>query len=200
MKKMTDEFIVEGIKNKNNEVFEYIYNTYYPQIKWFLLKKDIESEFEIKEIFQESVIELYLNFSDGSLLLKSSLRTIIFSICKHKYFQRLAISSRTKSEAITEELKDNMADPDLIENDLTEENLIEIRKALIRKYFSKLQKECKEVLRMFSKNVSNIEIAKKMGYKNENLARLRKHRCKEALFIMIEKDELYKQLNKDEEN
>lgn len=72
----------------------------------------------------------------------------------------------------------------------------EIKRGLIRKYFMQLSNDCQKILKMYSKNFSNKEIAIAMGFKEE-YAKTRKQICKGYLTKKILKDKLYKTI-KDE--
>jgi DNA-directed RNA polymerase specialized sigma subunit len=76
--------------------------------------------------------------------------------------------------------------------EMESEEILDIEASMERKlyqyYFSKLGKDCKEILTMFYNDMTFKEIALKLGKSSEEYVRKRKHACKEQLIKMIKSD------------
>ena len=190
-----DNDIIEGIKCSNHAVLKYVYSEYFPLIKWNLFRSSILSEDEIKDIFQDAIIIIFKNTKKDDFVLKYTFKTYLFSICKILFLKWLELKkSSNESNLINiDDLSDISADTNEIVSNLeiSNDEVYEIKQGLIRKHFINIPKDCQKILKMFSKNVSNKQIAEKMGFKSEDYAKFRKHKCKGFLIKKIKKDKLY---------
>jgi RNA polymerase sigma factor (sigma-70 family) len=192
-----DENIIEGIKNRDNTVLEFVYKKYFPLMKWKLIYPDSFTEEDAKDIFQDAMIIIYQKIKDDHFALTHSFQTYLFGIC------RIIIIKRLKMKQDREEI--NFLDcQDIIKDDtedIDSEQLInemelnkEIKKGLVRKYFYTLSEICRKVLKMYADDIPFKVIADKLGINNADTAMWRKHWCKEQLVKKIKDDKLYQTL------
>jgi len=200
---LTDKNIIEGIRRRNNIVLEYIYKKYFPQIKWSLINNIMLSDDDAKDIFQETMISIYKNIKqDEEFTLQYSFKTYLFSICKNLIRDKLKFEYKIKAKKIVGGVElDEVINMDNDNEDTCkfqpEENRIEeMKKNLFRKYFFQLEADCQKSLTLFMDDKSFDEIAKIMGYRNEAIARIKKHKCKKYLTNMIKKDNLFQFIQK----
>lgn len=76
----TDEAIVEGILDDSNEIFGYIYKSYYPKIKrmvWSFKNSLLQPD----DVFQEGLTRAVMNIRNGKFRGDSSFLTYLNSIC-----------------------------------------------------------------------------------------------------------------------
>lgn len=142
--------------------------------KEFRMEEDI-----IFDIYQESFIALYDNIKDGRLnTLTSSLKTYLFRIGINKTLRYL---EKEKSISRLEDLN-TYSFEDIEPND-SEEAYSKLDKIL-----DELQEPCNTVLKLFYwKKKSMKEIAAKMNYRNEQVAKNRKSLCLKQLKERFEK-------------
>jgi len=177
---LSDDELIAGIRNHDNDVLRYIYKKYFEIIRNFIRKNNGNEE-DAQDIFQEAIIILYKKIKDDQLVLTCSFGTFMFSICKLLWLKQLE-KRRIRGE-------------DFPENDMSEfvsiigsniESNDEYK--LYQYHFSRLNKDCQRVLRLFLEKVPLKEIAEIMGYKTEQYAKKRKFECKEKLIENIKND------------
>ncbi|MFO7613455.1 MAG: sigma-70 family RNA polymerase sigma factor [Bacteroidales bacterium] len=171
----TDEAIIDGLKKRESGIIRYVYKEYYPTIK-FLITTNSGTETDAEDVFQDALVVLYRKISRESLILTSSFKTFLYSICRNLWLQRL--DRRVFSHQFLE--MEDMGD--LQENqyfDQPEEDQDKYR--LFQQHFLRLSEDCQKVLQLFMSKVSLKEIADIMGFKTEKYAKTRKFMCKEKL-------------------
>jgi RNA polymerase sigma factor (sigma-70 family) len=161
------------------------------------------SDDDAKDIFQETMISIYKNIKqDEEFTLQYSFKTYLFSICKNLIRDKLKFEYKIKAKKIVGGVElDEVINMDNDNEDTckfqSEENRIEeMKKNLFRKYFFQLEADCQKSLTLFMDDKSFDEIAKIMGYRNEAIARIKKHKCKKYLTNMIKKDNLFQFIQK----
>ena len=189
MKDYSNNKIIKGMLQNDNSTLKYIYNKYYPKINYFIINNNGIEE-DANDIFQEGLIIIYRKIKENPSFLKCSFGTYLYSVCKLLWLKQLR-RKRTRfiiREKITSYLKNN-EESDII-------NIIEKneRHRLYQKHFSTLCKDCQMTLQLFLDEIPLKEIAKLMGYKNENYAKKKKYKCKENLINKIKHDKEFKEL------
>ena len=190
MKYYSNDKIINGILQNDNFILKYIYTEYYPKINYFVINNNGIEE-DANDIFQEGIIIIYRKIKENQSFLKCSFGTYLYSVCKLLWLKQLR-QKRTRfivQEKLPSYFKDNEY-PDI--TDTIEKNE---RHRLYQKYFLKLGKDCKKTLQLFLDEIPLKDIAKLMGYKNENYAKKKKYKCKEALINNIKQDKKFKELN-----
>jgi RNA polymerase sigma factor (sigma-70 family) len=189
----TDDSIIDGLKRRDNGIIRYIYKEYYPTIK-FLITTNSGTETDAEDVFQDALVVLYRKIAKENLVLTSSFKTFLYSICRNLWLQRL--DRRVFSNEFLEmedltELQDNF----LLEQ--PEEEYEKYR--LFQQHFLRLSPDCQKVLRLFMGKTSLKEIADIMGFKTEKYAKTRKFMCKEKLKNSIINDPYFKKYLSDYE-
>lgn len=183
---ISDDELIEGIRNHDNDVLRYIYKKYFEIIRNFVRKNNGNDE-DAQDVFQEAIIVLYKKIKNEELVLTCNFGTFIFSICKLLWLKQLE-KRRIRGEEYPDE--------DL--NELTSivgtnyESNDEYK--LFQLHFSRMSKDCQKVLRLFLEKVPLKEIAEIMGYKTEQYAKKRKFECKEKLIERIKNDLFMKKI------
>jgi RNA polymerase sigma factor (sigma-70 family) len=197
----SDEELVQGIKEKNNEILSYIYREYYDKVSEFIVKGESLNEDDAKDIFQDTMIIVWENISIDKVHLKNKFITYFFGISRILLMERLRLEYRNNKDRLKETDPDQVSiEPEEIISPLYPITEIEIQsdKEIIFQIFSRhffnLKDDCKNVLKMFFAGIPYEEIAHRMGYKNETYAKNKKKRCKDYLQDSIFNDRLYKLL------
>jgi RNA polymerase sigma factor (sigma-70 family) len=175
MTQYTDESILEGLKKRDREVIRYVYKEYYPTIK-FLIITNSGSDTDAEDVFQDAMVIIYKKITDNKLILTSSFKTFLYSICRNLWLQRLDRKLFSYEFLENENLTD-MQDSIVVE--ITEMENEKYR--LFQQHFLRLSEDCKKILRLFMNKVPLREIAEIMGFKTEKYAKTRKFMCKEKL-------------------
>lgn len=180
---------LQEIRNGNDAPVIAIYENYRQEfIAWANRSYGLEYE-DAVDVFQEVVVCFYRNVAQGKLeKLTSSVKTYLFAIGKNIIRDRLKKKDPLQNSREVGELKISLQ-PEIIDYLYNEE-----RAAMVKQLMDSLQEPCNSLLKMFYYfNLSMKAIAKKMDYKNENVAKTQKLRCLNAL-----KDKVRKRFNKND--
>jgi RNA polymerase sigma factor (sigma-70 family) len=179
----SDEAILEGLRLRSDYIINFIYKEFFPLIK-FLVTENGGADEDAEDIFQDGIIILYNKISLNQLVLSSSFKTYMYSICRNLWLQKL-----NKRKAIYDKLSDVEEFIDLPKDMLQEASIQEAEMhRIIQIHFLSLPEDCQKVLKLFIKNIPLREIAGIMGFKTENYAKTRKYLCKEDLKKRIADD------------
>ncbi|MCP4312554.1 MAG: sigma-70 family RNA polymerase sigma factor [Bacteroidetes bacterium] len=182
--------LINGIRNHDSAILEYVYDAYFPMIEGFVIHNS-GSRDEAQDVFQEAMLIAYKKIREGELELTCRFGTYLYAICKKVWIQ-----DRRKYLLHAEKLRQQplmVNDPGLEEDPLLQQHLKEI----FDKHFRELSKDCQKILSMFFTNHTVDEIRDEMNYKDLHHAADRKYRCKKSLIKRMMSDPLFKTL-KDE--
>ena len=177
-RKLSDNAIIDGIRNQDDKVLNYLYDNYYQSVKNHVLSNS-GSEEDVSDVFQDSIITLYQKITSDNFTLTTELKGYFFGIARNIWNVQLRHIRRN------EELRSDYPD----DND--EEVLDTLFQRIMTSAFNKLKPDCQECLTLYYDGYSYDEIAVKMGLKNESYARRKKYLCKEALMEIIKDDPEY---------
>ena len=182
----TDEAILDGLKKRDSGIIRYVYKEYYPTIK-FLITTNSGTETDAEDVFQDALVVLFKKIAREDLILTSSFKTFLYSICRNLWLQRL--DRRVFSNEFLEiedlsELQENL----YLEQPEEEQD----KYRLFQQHFLRLSEDCKKILQLFLAKTSLKEIAEIMGFKTEKYAKTRKFMCKEKLKNAIINDPNFK--------
>ncbi|HNW97766.1 MAG TPA: sigma-70 family RNA polymerase sigma factor [Bacteroidales bacterium] len=202
MKAIKDEDIITGIRNKERHILEYLYKSYYYDIRGRIVKKFQFKEEEAEDLFQDALIIMYKKIIDNELNLTCSFKTYFFSVINLMLQKRIKLQNRRKEilESIFETSGNTDAGKLSSEEILFElEPISEMKRSLFWKKFKELPADCKKILINFFDNIALREIARIIGHSSENYTKKRKHLCQEALIKKIKNDNQYKIIRKYED-
>ena len=174
--KVTDQELVQRLKAGDEDTLKAIYLQYrQPFISW-LVSQNCPPD-RAADLYQLTVLILYDNVAKGKLkVLRSSLRTYLFSIGKNKWKEQQRENAKT-SQIFDEFFYDHI-DPSEFENRKEYEALLDH----LSVFLENLGNPCKCLLELFYYNkLSMKEISKKMGYKNVATAKNQKYKCLKRL-------------------
>ncbi len=180
----TNERIIKGIRDKEDEIIKYIYETYYPVIKRLILKNKGNAD-DGKDIFQEALFIIYKKNKIEGLVLTCSFETYFYSICKRLWLKELR--QRKYQNMI---FYYNNEFPSSSVNEELERKKLE----LCEYHFNKLSKACQTILKLHFSGALLAEIMEKMEYNSKQHTSDRKYRCKRSLFYRIENDPKFKEI------
>jgi len=142
---------------------------------------------DLSDIYQDAFIALRKNAINGKLDdVKSTLKTYLFGIGKFKIYDLLKERKKTISYEPSFHIADDIDDVAPISFDSNPAEELTIEQQLLKTYFRKLGKKCKELLTLsFSRGLSNDEIVEITDYNNNAVVRSQKSRCIKTLKEMI---------------
>lgn len=179
----SDERLLKGIREQNNDCIAYLYKTFFPVVKSIVVKNSGNYE-DAEDVFQDGMVILYKKISTGTLSLNCSLKTFFYSICRNLWMQRLDRKWRLLYQDVL--LNEPSVDYENNEEDTNEEKIERMR--LYRKHFNTLSKQCQELLNYFAAKTPFRKIALILGLKDEEYAKIRKYMCKNMLRKRIMND------------
>lgn len=182
MNKLTDEKLLadlrSGDKASYNRALKYIYSEHYDVIAAYV-KKNNGSDEEAADIFQDAIIAFYEKVRLGQLELNCSIRTYIYSVSKNLWFNRLRVQKRlTKIDDKIVAMPIEAESFKILA--VTEEN------EMVMKLIDTLCVSCKQVLVDYYFNRLKMkEIATRMGFANEQVAKNKKAGCMKKLKNLV---------------
>lgn len=182
----TDEAIIDGLKKRDSLIIRYVYKEYYPTIK-FLITTNSGTETDAEDVFQDALVVLYRKIAKENLVLTSSFKTFLYSICRNLWLQRLDRRVFSNEFLDTEGLSELQ---EITSSEQADEEHEKYR--LFQQHFFRLSEDCQKILKLFMSKVSLREIAEIMGFKTEKYAKTRKFMCKERLKNSIINDPNFK--------
>ncbi len=188
MQEITAEFILQGLRDKDTKVLDYIYENYFQQIKTFIGNNQGSHE-DAKDVYQDALLVIYQKAVKNNLSLSCSFNTYLYSVCRLLWLKKLEQERNTR--IIAEDSESHVEiEPGLIE--LTEMNE---RYKLYQDHFRRMSYSCQKVLELFLAGIPLKEIANILGFKSEQYAKKRKHQCKEKLISNIKSDPEFRYFN-----
>jgi RNA polymerase sigma factor (sigma-70 family) len=180
-KKYSDIKIIEGIRQQDDKILNWLYDNYLYQVKKHVISNNGTSE-DVSDVFQDSIIVLYNQISEGKLNLTTDLKGYFFSIARNVWsaqLRRIRKTSELDTDVAEEEEIDHLNDPTL--------------ERVVSRAFLKLKPDQQMVLKLFSEGNSYESISEIMGFKNEKYARRKKYLCKEAILELVKEDPEYQE-------
>jgi RNA polymerase sigma factor (sigma-70 family) len=183
----TETELVEGLRNRKNEILEYIYEEYFPTVKYFINANNGNDE-EARDVFQETLLVVFIRIRQEDFKLKCSLKTYIYAVSKNLWLKQLSINRRWNFISIQNQEISHQEDVNTVEVI----NVNEIKRLLYQKYYLELGLICQRILELLVKKISYKDIANILNLKNEQYARKKKYRCLQSLIKRLRKDPYYK--------
>lgn len=177
-RKLPDSTILDGIRNQDDKVLNYLYDNYFQTVKNHVIKNSGSIE-DVSDVFQDTIIALYQKVTEDSFNLTSDLKGYFFGIARNIWSSQLRYKRKTEelNIDIAEEEAEDIYDPAF--------------QKILTRAFNKLKPDCQTVLNMHYDGCSYEEIAAVMKLKNETYARRKKYLCKEALMEFVKEDPEY---------
>jgi RNA polymerase sigma factor (sigma-70 family) len=185
MKEYSAIEIISGIAKRKERVIQYVYRTCFPDIRKLVLT-NTGNEHDAEDIFQEAMLNIYQKITDHGLELTCKFRTYLYSVARFLWLQEL---EKRRPARNGKENIDQVIDENDRKNTREDEQY-----RIYETHFRELSKECQKVLNMYFQKASMEEICVVMGYKNVQIAKDKKYRCKKTLMTRIYNNPAYKSL------
>lgn len=199
MKHYSDDDLIQGLLKSDHDILKYIYKVCYSDVSRHILNNH-GSALEVKEVVQDAVVIIYKKAVKNELSFSKSFTAYFFSVCKLLWLKRL------RNKRYYDMAFDKLFDPlsERSEESLYKEGsystieevcpLLKEKEELFISHFRNLHDDCRNLLEMFFKNISLKEIARSLGFKNEDTAKSKKYFCKDTLIRSIRNDRRYAEL------
>ena len=181
------EEILDGLRNRDTNVLDFIYKSFFQQIKIFINKNSGTDE-DAQDIYQDAILVIYQKSKIDNLTLNCSFSTYLFSVCRLLWLKQLKERKRKKLY-----IEDSGKFVELDEG-ITELFEYNEKQKLFQDHFKKLSYNCQKILELFLARISLKEIANILSYKSESYVKKRKSKCKDKLVDNIKSDPEFKNI------
>lgn len=186
-----DSEIIEGLRQGNDDVLNFLYENYYGAVRSLVLKS-YGNEEQARDIFQEVIIVIYNKLQDSNFKITSSFFTFFYAVIKNTWlnFRKL---NKINPLGNARDYNDEMG----VAVDFDEVELLTtraLRSNLFYTYFKQLTEGCQRILQFFMADYSAEEIATELDLKSGSYVRKRKSDCLKTLIEKIRKDTVFKEL------
>lgn len=186
---LTDQQIIEGIRNKDSFVLNQVYALFRPKVINFVLYNE-GTEYDAEDVLQESIVIIYKEVIKDGFVLRKSFDSYFGAIFKNTWKCIAKLKNRISLRpGFSEEMRD-------IEPDFYQDFKRDLYKRIITETLTKMGGNCQLVLEMFYYDKLPMqEIADNLGYKSAQMAKNKRFRCLAILKKMIKTHYLYSNLN-----
>lgn len=142
------------------------------------------SQQDAEDIFQDTLVILFVNLKKGGFKMESSIKTYLFAVARNLWLKRLR-KNRLPVPDDQPELAYSMETEKFIQN----------KQLTVRRALEQIGESCKSLLQNFYfEKMSMSDIASKYGLGSEEAARNKKYRCMQKLIAFVKA----RKLNKDD--
>jgi len=187
MEQLLAQDLISGIRQRDSDVLDSIYRSYFPVIKKMVMNNH-GSKLDAEDIFQDAVVAIFEKLQASEIKLRCSFKTYLYSVCRNLWLQKLE-TQRFNSLSFheVEEFVSLTGEIEILMNRIEKEKLYQ-------KHYLGLSENCQKILRLVFNCLPAREIARIMGYKSDLYARKRKSQCRKNLINLIQKDPDYKRI------
>jgi len=175
--------LVNPFKEDNRSFIKELYNQMRPEfMAWFSKHYYCRVE-DVEDAYQRSFNIFYFNVKEDKVsMLDTKASTYLFSIGKNIMLKVLSKEPRNKISAEdVHERKLGVIDIDYNADEI-------YKKEIIVRLLNQIDETCRKVLMLsFYKNFSMESIANEMNFKNEHVAKKKKHLCLKKLKELVDK-------------
>lgn len=184
MNRNTEKEILKAIRSGDNHLaLEYLYKDILPRVKKMILRNN-GSEEEARDIFQDTVLVFYQQVKLNKFDETKEVGGFMYAVARNLWISRVKKANRRVAFYDTEALAD--ACPDALDDLINDEKAQAINSVMDR-----IGEECKRLLKYtLHDRLSLREVAVKMGYSSNEVAKTYNYRCKQKLVNLV-KDNPY---------
>jgi RNA polymerase sigma factor (sigma-70 family) len=173
------------IKNdEHNQYLELIYKLLIPIAKKSLEKYDYEKMIVVDDLIQDVVIVFYRKIKSDPDYKIENMEGYLFTLCRNQI-----IGLKNKKGIITQQLENQ----ELIEENHFESlEVSEAKTNLLLSALEQIGESCKALIRgYYYENLSMKQLALKLNYSSEDVAKTKHYKCKAKLSKILETSSIY---------
>lgn len=173
------EMLRGGEQRQVDKALSQLYEQYFEPIKQ-LVEKNNGTEEEAHDIFQETLLSFYTQLRQKQLQLKCGIQTFLYSIARNIWRDELRRRKRMDKLVETYDFVQ-------IEEDHMTSLLVTEQAQQLAKLIAMLDEKCQQVLIHFYFDRYRMQqIAKLLGFANEQVAKNKKSKCLKKLKTLVE--------------
>lgn len=172
-KEYTPEEWLELIKIGDEQAVIQLYEQHRKEFFLWVKNKYQCTDEEARDSYQESVLVMYNNIKKGKLIkFTSSIKTYLFAIGRN-----VILYNRRKFQRERSSITDS--ENEIVDKESVQVNLqVSERQKILVEVLNDMGNPCKSLIMLYyTENLSFKEIAKRLDYKTETVARMQKMRC-----------------------
>jgi RNA polymerase sigma factor (sigma-70 family) len=185
----SDEEILIGLRERNDDVINYIENRYFSMVEYIVTSKGGDRE-DARDLFNDAMLAIIMKTDTPEFVLTCQFKSYLYAVCNNMY----KLIRKKKRIADRHNTMSSEPEPD---NDFTEDYDRKLYRQKLMECFNKLGPKCQKIYRMYWNEISQKEIAKNLGISYAYL-RKRKYECRKKLIGIIKSDLTFMKLIKDE--
>jgi RNA polymerase sigma factor (sigma-70 family) len=176
--------IIKAINTGNNTlVLNYLYKEILPRIKKMILKNNGTND-DAKDIFQDTVLIFYNQVKLNRFNEDKDIGGFMYTVARNLWINKAKRANKFVQVNDTETWEGS-------ETDALDDLISKEKAAAIEEVMNQIGEECKKLLKYsVYEKMSLKEIAVKMGYSSEGVAKTYNYRCKQKLVSLV-KDNPY---------
>lgn len=172
----SDNEFIEGFKQSDQRMLNAFYKLHFASIQQLVILNGGDSQ-EAKDVYQEGIIVLYEKILDNKLVLTSSLKTYLYSICRNLWLKQLQRKSKFTSSIADNEAYHPIADEDVL---LIEEEMKQFDGMKLA--MENIGEPCYSLINDFYFNqLSMADLTLKYNYTNADNTKNQKYKCMNRL-------------------
>ncbi|MFK7949245.1 MAG: RNA polymerase sigma factor [Saprospiraceae bacterium] len=185
---MNNQTLISGILKQDNIVYQWIYDSWYTAVK-FYVKRNSGNEDDAKDLFQNTMVDLYLNIKTGKYKdVNKPLKSYFMMICQYKWLNHLRGSD--KRNTVNLPTNDDLQEEDFIEAIMFKEGLLN----LVEHYLDKMTDSCKTMLKAYYYDKKSLQTIANENNWSLNYAKKKNYKCRQSLKKAILDDINYKKM------
>lgn len=182
MNSYTDTQLLTDLRSSDKVIQDralvWLYKELYPVILK-MIQKNSGSEEEAADIFQDAIVVFYEKVRKNDFALSCTIKTYLYSVSKNIWYNNLKIKKRHIN------LDDDIAEVPIDQNSL-HVILENERDQILLKMVSRLGENCRRILKLYYYDRLRMkEIAVKMKFANDNVAKNKKSKCLKKLKELV---------------
>ena len=175
IKREADVSLIEQMRSGDSNGLNQVYRMYYPAIRSLVLRNN-GSEYEAKDVFQESVILLFEKLQQPGFTLTCSIKTFLYAV-SHRLWLKKWNEKKIKVYNTRFEAEPSGMEEIIGEYEEQQDDMDKMRRSL-----EGLGEPCASLLNDFYiHEMSMTAIAEKYGYTNPDNAKNQKYKCLQRL-------------------
>ncbi|HMO38283.1 MAG TPA: sigma-70 family RNA polymerase sigma factor [Saprospiraceae bacterium] len=170
-----DQQYIEALHRGDPRLIQEIYNRFSRDVLQWILQNNGNAD-DAQDVFQDALMAIYDRYCGTDFQLNGSFGGLLMTICRRKWYDRLAQKKReqdvrnTELERYTEESPEWEAAEEAIRQ--------QQRQACLAEVFPMLSEQCQQLLTLaIHEGLSVEQIAQQLGMTNANAVYQSKHRC-----------------------
>lgn len=178
MQQISDDLLINKLKDEDNTSFELLYKFYFPSVANYI-RQNAGNNTDAEDIFQESILVLLQKVRQPDFALSSSLKTYVYAIAKNLWLKRLRDNKLVTPHEDFD--FDDMVD-DASQANFDEPNQAATEEYKVKGWLGKITQRCQQILEsifFFNEPIENLMV--KMGWKNKHTAANQKYKCIEQI-------------------